>query len=170
MYDKVVTKHDLTKPSQVIAYLKECDEAARKNSVVPPPPTPMAAHITPIDEEQIDAASTFNGQNRGNFRGRYNNNRGRGNASSSTRGANNSNSYRGQGNNNYSNNYRGQNNRGQSTYRGNTNTSNDRKPLICIYCRKPGHDQEKCFNRIRDNQPCLTAKGAQYFPQSSSQC
>ena len=165
MYDKVVTKHDLTKPSQVIAYLKECDEAARKNSVVPPPQAPMAAHITPIDDEQVDAASTYNSQNRGNFRGRYNNNRGRGNASSSTRGAGNSNSYRGQSSNNYSNNYRGQNNRGQSTYRGNTNTSNDRKPLICIYCRKPGHDQEKCFNRIRDNQPCLTAKGAQYFPQ-----
>jgi len=168
MYDKALAKKEFTKPSQVIEYLKECDESARRNGVfAPQPAVPMAAHITPIEDEQIDAANSYNNPARGNFRGRYNNNRGRGNAASSSRGQSNSTANRGQTNNAY----RGQNSRGQSTYRGNSNnsnannSSNTRKPPICIYCRKTGHDQEKCFDRIRDNQPCLTAKGAQYYPQ-----
>ncbi len=172
MYDKVLSKKDFTKPSEVIEYLKECDEAARKNIVIAPQPAvPMAAHITPIEDDQIEAANSYNNNpNRGNFRGRYNNTRGRGNASSS-RGQGTNNSNRGAS----TNSYRGQAGRGQSAYRGNSNNSNAnnannsqnarKQPPICIYCKKTGHDQEKCFERIRDNQPCLTAKGAQYYPQ-----
>ena len=180
MYDKVATKHTLTKVSQVIEYLKECDENARRNAISATQVSDeqfsanlasYRRHIEPL-EDLFDAAAAYtaNGRNSfNNFRGRFNNtNRGRGNATASNRGGQTNN---GGGNRGQSSGYRGQNNRGQnSSNRGNANNSNGgnssiRKPLICIYCRKTGHDQEKCFERIKDNQPCLTSKGVQYYPQ-----
>ena len=161
MFEKVATKPELTKPSAIIDYLKKCDIVARKDGIVPPPaaqqPQPMAA---PVDDLNINNtySQSYAAQARNSQRGNSNSNyRGRGGYNNSSRGQNNA---RGQ-----SNNYRGQSFRGQNqTYRQNYNTG-DRKPLICIYCKKPNHEQEKCFARIRDNQPCLSAKGTPYFPK-----
>ena len=124
MFEKVATKPELTKPSQIIDYLKKCDTVAREDAVVPTPPQqpqqpqqPPAAYITPVNEPQIDASFSYgyNNQNRGSFRGQYN--------------------YRGRrGTNSF--------NRGQSAncnYQNNS-SQNNRKPTFCIYCRKPNHD------------------------------
>jgi hypothetical protein len=161
MFEKVATKPELTKPSAIIDYLKKCDIVARKDGIVPPPaaqqPQPMAA---PVDDLNINNtySQSYAAQARNSSRGNSNSNyRGRGGYNNSSRGQNNA---RGQ-----TNNYRGQSFRGQNqNYRQNYNTG-DRKPLICIYCKKPNHEQEKCFARIRDNQPCLSAKGTPYFPK-----
>ena len=144
MFEKVATKPELVKPSQIIEYLKKCDTVARKDTIVRPPPlqhpqpTP-ATFVSPVNDQQVDAnvTCTNNGQNRGSFRGRYNNARGRGNYNSA---------------------------RGQTSSYNNQN----RKPNLCIYCRKPNHDQEKCNSRIRDNQPCLSPKGVPYWPKNVS--
>ena len=144
MFEKVATKPELVKPSQIIEYLKKCDTVARKDTIVRPPPlqhpqpTP-ATFVSPVNDQQVDAnvTCTNNGQNIGSFRGRYNNARGRGNYNSA---------------------------RGQTSSYNNQN----RKPNLCIYCRKPNHDQEKCNSRIRDNQPCLSPKGVPYWPKNVS--
>ena len=53
MFEKFATKPELTKPSQIIDYLKKCDMVARKDTVVPPLPQqnlPTPA-ITPVEEQ-----------------------------------------------------------------------------------------------------------------------
>ena len=53
-----------------------------------------------------------------------------------------------------------------STNNNNSSQNNSRKKTFCIYCRKPNHDQEKCYSRIRDNQPCVSPKGNPYWPKN----
>jgi hypothetical protein len=154
MVEKIADKPDLIKPPQMIEYLRKCEDLDRKKSTGQQPqqppahPVPPAAGIHKVAEEDIDANYSYN---RGNFRGRgNNNNRGRGNngqRGQSTRGGNSN------------------NNRGNTS---NTSNQDASKIKLCLYCRKPYHDQEKCFTRIKDNQPCLSQKGIPYWPKSDS--
>ena len=123
MFQKVATKPNLTKPSQIIDFLKRSDEQLRKEAILPqnpPPPMPHppphpAAYVTPVGETFTQA-------------------------------------------NTYSQAY-------ASKYGGNSQQKiRKSKARLCIYCRKPNHSQERCFTRIRDNQPCLTPKGEAYWP------
>jgi hypothetical protein len=58
MFQRVATKPNLTKPSQIIEFLKRSDEQLRKEAIlpqIPPPPMPNppphpAAYITPVGE------------------------------------------------------------------------------------------------------------------------
>ena len=161
MFEKVATKPELTKPSAIIDYLKKCDMVARKDTIVPPLaqqtlPAPM---VSPVDDLHINNtySQSYAAQARNSSRSNNSNYRGRGGNSNSTRGQSNT---RGAGNN-----YRGQSFRGQNQNNRKAYNSGDRKPLICIYCNKQNHEQEKCFAHIRDNQHCLSAKGTPYFPK-----
>ena len=130
MFDKVANKPELTKPSQIIDYLKKCDMIVRKNTVVPP--TTQQPTTASVAQDQVAANSTYNTSvpNRSSARGQFNNYQGRGNFNNSAQ---------------------------------NKSTSQNRKTTICIYCRKPNHEQEKCYSHIKDNQPCVTPKGTPYW-------
>lgn len=142
MFEKVANKPELTKPSQIIDYLKKCDMIARKNTVVPPTtqqPTTASVTPAPVAQEPVEANSTYNTSlpNRGSAststRGRFNNYQGRGNFNNSAQ---------------------------------NKTANQNRKTTFCIYCRKPNHEQEKCYSRIRDNQPCVSPNGNPYWPKN----
>ena len=61
MFEKVANKPNLTKPSEIIDYLKKCDTVARRNTVVPPlPQQPLQPPTAPQVQEQISANSTYN--------------------------------------------------------------------------------------------------------------
>lgn len=44
------------------------------------------------------------------------------------------------------------------------NNSN-RNGIICVYCKKQGHKQEDCRNRIKDNAPCVSNNGKPFYPK-----
>ena len=51
------------------------------------------------------------------------------------------------------------------------NTQNNRTNgpgKTCIYCRKPGHIQDFCFNRIDRGDPCIDSQGKSYWPKVNS--
>ena len=53
MFEKVATKPELVKPSQIIEYLKKCDTVARKNTIVQPlplqhPQPTSATFVSPV--------------------------------------------------------------------------------------------------------------------------
>jgi hypothetical protein len=78
MFQRVATKPNLTKPSQIIEFLKRSDENLRKEAIIPQiPPPPMApphnapaAYVTPVGEVFTEAntysqayASKYGGNN-----------------------------------------------------------------------------------------------------------
>jgi len=98
------------------------------------------------------------------------------------RGNGSQNPYRG---NMRGNGYRGRGNRGAQrgasrgayaggTYSGgslakeneNGTGSNQNKVPSCWYCSIPGHRQDDCRKRQRDNKPCTAANGTTYWPKS----
>jgi hypothetical protein len=36
---------------------------------------------------------------------------------------------------------------------------------LCFYCKRFNHQQDKCWTRIQDNQPCTDSKGRKYWPK-----
>ena len=120
---KVANKPELTKPPQIKEYLCCYKDLDKKKSM--PPTKPADTHSTNSTNFWRTFQNWGNLKNFNNYRGRPNNN------SNSTRG--NSSSTRGQST-------RG----GNTNNKYNNNNSNNRRPQVCIYCRKPKHDQEKC--------------------------
>ena len=63
MFERVATKPHLTKPSQVIEFLKRSDENLRKEAIIPQIPPPLmapphnapAAYVTPVGEVFTEA-------------------------------------------------------------------------------------------------------------------
>jgi hypothetical protein len=47
---------------------------------------------------------------------------------------------------------------------GNNQYQNQNKPT-CGYCSIPGHRQEDCRKRIRENKPCIGLNGSTYWPK-----
>ena len=47
---------------------------------------------------------------------------------------------------------------------GDNQAHNQGKPT-CWYCHIPGHRQEDCRKRIKENKPCIGLKGSTYWPK-----
>jgi hypothetical protein len=161
MIKKIADKPELTKPPQMVEYLRRCETLEKKKSAQQQPqvvqqqlPVAEVYHdcVESLEDEHVEAANFS--QNRPNSQG------GRG-GNTTTRGRGNNNN-RGQSTRGGNNQSSGNNQRNNSNNRGN------RKTALCFYCRKPNHVQAHCAARIKDNQPCLTPQGKQYWPNSNS--
>ena len=57
MFEKVANKPNLTKPSEIIDYLKKCDTVARTRTFAPPLPQPAQQPPTTANiQEDINAS------------------------------------------------------------------------------------------------------------------
>jgi len=45
-----------------------------------------------------------------------------------------------------------------------------RNNITCIFCWIPGHCQEECRKRIKENKPCLDSNGRPFWPITCSFC
>ena len=166
----------------MIAALQHESVEKKKNDNSTQSATIQSLHTkTEPDNKPDEVAATFQSQ-RGNqnFRGQNRGSNYRGNQSYQT--------YRGSGNG-----YRGTNNRGgggtgagsgagyrqtqtqysqsQNNAQTQNNSQNNRTNgpgKTCIYCRKPGHIQDFCFNRIDRSDPCIDSQGKSYWPKVNS--
>ena len=181
--DLVTNKPHLTMVHEMIAALHQHESVEKKkNGNSTQSATIQSLHTkTEPDNKPDEVAATFQSQ-RGNqnFRGQNRGSNYRGNQSYQT--------YRGSGNG-----YRGTNNCGgggtgagagagyrqtqtqysqsQNNAQTQNNSQNNRTNgpgKTCIYCRKPGHIQDFCFNRIDRSDPCIDSQGKSYWPKVNS--
>jgi hypothetical protein len=51
-----------------------------------------------------------------------------------------------------------------------TGNNSKRNNVTCIFCWIPGHRQEECWKRIKENEPCLDSNGRPFWPITCSFC
>ena len=113
--------------------------------------TEHAAHAVAATDDTVNQIRTNGAGNgtqnpyRGNFRGRG----GRGNRGAPRGGQ--------QGRGGYNN--------GGFNKPGDNQAHNNQPKLNCWYCNIPGHRQEDCRKRQRDNKPCVGLNGSTYWPK-----
>ena len=155
----VVDKPHLTTVHQMIAAIHQHESVEKKkngnNATTSIPTSVHAVHSKPEPEVDEIAAAAFRNQNpRGSFRGNNTNYRG--------------NNYRGNfvpRGNGYNNSFGQRQNNGQNYQNSQNSATKNLSGKTCIFCRRWGHIQDVCRDRISKGEPCIDSTGKTYFPK-----